>query len=99
MGSARARAASANSHAFVAVLGRTRETTSRTGRTESQAAVTVEAAPVMAMRTRRRQVHLWLSEREYTWVRTRAVANDESISATLRHLVVAAGRVGGGGWA
>ncbi len=49
----------------------------------------------MPSRTRRRQVHLWLSEREYAWVRAHAAANDETLSATLRRLVVGARRLGG----
>jgi hypothetical protein len=41
----------------------------------------------MFLRSRRRQVHIWLSEREYFCVQQLAEANDETISAVLRRLL------------
>lgn len=38
-------------------------------------------------RTRRRQVHIWLSDREYNCLRALAENEDETLSATLRRLL------------
>lgn len=41
-------------------------------------------------RSRRRQVHFWLSEREHGWLSALAGRHDESVAATLRRLLRAA---------
>ena len=38
-------------------------------------------------RVRRRQVHFWLSEREYDWLRLLAATNDETISGMVRRVL------------
>lgn len=43
--------------------------------------------PNHARRTRRRQVHLWLSEREYQWLTGLAQVQEETLSAALRKMV------------
>jgi hypothetical protein len=39
-------------------------------------------------RARRRQVHIWLSEREYDWVRRVAQDRDQSLSELIRSVLV-----------
>jgi len=39
-------------------------------------------------RTRRRQIHIWLSEREYDWVRRVAEDRDQSLSELIRSVLV-----------
>jgi hypothetical protein len=39
-------------------------------------------------RTRRRQIHIWLSEREYEWLRHVAELNDQSASELIRSVLV-----------
>ena len=39
-------------------------------------------------RTRRRQIHIWLSEREYEWLQHVAEFNDQSASELIRSMLV-----------
>jgi len=51
---------------------------------------TMEGAGVkrdISVRKRRRQVHLWFSEREYEWLRSEATEHDETVSAVVRRLI------------
>ena len=41
----------------------------------------------MLQRRRARQIHLWLSDREFDHLTTLAQANDETISSALRRLI------------
>jgi hypothetical protein len=51
-----------------------------------------ETSERMFLRSRRRQVHIWLSEREYLRVQRLAESHDETISGVLRRLLKEAGR-------
>jgi hypothetical protein len=46
-----------------------------------------DSAEIFAKRTRRRQVHIWLSDREYAWLRSVARDHDESLSGTIRRVL------------
>jgi hypothetical protein len=48
-----------------------------------------KSSPPVERRTRRRQLHIWLSDREDEWVRGLAAARDEKVSATIRSILVA----------
>jgi hypothetical protein len=41
----------------------------------------------VTLRTRRRQLHVWLTEREYARLRLFAESDDLSVSAVIRHLL------------
>ncbi len=43
--------------------------------------------PSPTPRTRQKQLHLWLSDREYDALRSLATASDESISVIVRRLI------------
>ena len=47
-----------------------------------------EAHGARLTRTRRRQVHIWLSQREYDWVRRVAADRDQSLSELIRSVLV-----------
>jgi hypothetical protein len=39
-------------------------------------------------RTRRRQVHIWLSDREFEWIQGLAAERDQKVSEAIRTLLV-----------
>ena len=40
-----------------------------------------------ATRIKRQQIHIWLSQQDYEWLKEESRERDESVSGVVRHLV------------
>jgi hypothetical protein len=56
--------------------------------TQNAQSIAAQADGARLTRTRRRQIHIWLSEREYDWVRRVAQDRDQSLSELIRSVLV-----------